>query len=127
MKRIINYSLPLFFLLITSCEKELADLNINKTTPTAIDPVFQLNNAVVNTSFPTGSLIYEIGIVQQIISPNSGVLTGANFNQDNRDNTDDTWQAYYRNVIRNTRDVINRTKDVTDRQNLMNMARILQA
>src|SRR5215210_4500069 len=127
MKRIINYSLPLFFLLITSCEKELADLNINKTTPTAIDPVFQLNNAVVNTSFPTGSLIYEIGIVQQLISPNSGVLTGANYNQDNRDNTDDIWQAYYRNVIRNTRDVINRTKDMSDRKNLMNMARILQA
>ncbi len=128
MKKILNYSLlPVLLLFVTSCEKGLADLNINRTSPTAIDPVFQLNNAIVNTSFPTASLIYEIGIVQQVISPNSGVLTGANFNQDNRDNTQALWQGYYRNVIRNTRDVINRTKDQPDRINLMNMARILQA
>lgn len=127
MKRIFNYSVPLFLLFIISCDKGLSDLNVNKTSPNAIDPVFQLNNAVVNTSFPGASLIYEIGIVQQVISPNSGVLTGANFNQDNRDNTQALWQGYYRNVIRNTRDVINRTKDTPDRSNLMNMARILQA
>lgn len=128
MKKIFNYSLAaLFLLFMTSCEKGLADLNINRTSPTAIDPVFQLNNAVVNTSFPISTIIYEIGIVQQIISPNSGVLTGANFNQDNRDNTQALWQGYYRNVIRNTRDVINRTKGLPDRSNLMNMARILQS
>lgn len=127
MKRIFNYSLLLFSLFITSCDKGLSDLNKNKTSPTVIDPVFQLNNAIVNTSFPSATLIYEIGIVQQVISPNSGVLTGANYNQDNRDNTQLLWQGYYRNVIRNTRDVINQTKDIPDKSNLMNMARILQA
>ncbi|MEP7108079.1 MAG: SusD/RagB family nutrient-binding outer membrane lipoprotein, partial [Ferruginibacter sp.] len=128
MKKIFNYSLvTALILFLASCDKGLADLNKNTTSPTAIDPAFQLNNAVVNTSFPTSSLIYEIGIVQQIITPNSGVLTGANFNQDNRDNTQALWQGYYRNVIRNTRDVINRAKDIPDRTNLMNMARILQA
>src|SRR5690606_32804964 len=71
--------------------------------------------------------VYEIGIVQQIVTPNSGVLAGANFNQDNRDITQQLWQAYYRNVIRNTKDVINRTENLPERSNLMNMARIFQA
>jgi hypothetical protein len=113
---------------ITSCEKKLAELNINRTAATAIDPVFQFNNAVVNVSFPSGtSLNYEMSIVQQLVTPNSGVLTGGNFNQDNRDNTQALWQSYYRNVIRNTRDVIERTKALPARSNLMNMARILQS
>ena len=62
-----------------------------------------------------------------MVSPNSGVLTGANFNQDNRDGTQQNWQRYYRNVIRNTADVINATKDQPTRSNLYQMARIWQA
>lgn len=127
MKKITNYLLPILLLFTYSCQKDLDELNVNLTSPTAIDPVFQLNNAVINLSFPGVTLNYEIGIVQHIVTPNSGVLTGANFNQDNRANTQLLWQAYYRNVIRNTKDIINRTKDVPERSNLMNMARILQA
>ena len=128
MKKLFNYTL-LFFLTIfgAACDKNLSDLNVNKTSPTAIDPVFQLNNAVINMSYPGSTLNYEIGIVQHIVTPNSGVLTGANYNQDNRANTQVNWQTYYRNVIRNTKDIITRTKDNPDRSNLMNMARILQA
>lgn len=128
MRKIFNYSLlAVFLIFISSCDKGLSDLNVNKTTPVAIDPIYQLNNAVINVAFPTGTLFYDIGIVQQIISPNGGVLAGANFNQDNRSITTNAWQPYYRNVIRNTRDVIDHTKSVTARSNLMNMGRILQA
>lgn len=128
MKKITSYSfIFLLILLSTSCDKGLADLNRNTTNPTAIDPVFQLNSAVVNTSFPASTVFYDMGIVQQMVTPNSGVLTGANYNQDNRDNTQVLWQQYYRNVIRNTRDVITRTRATPERANLMNMARILQA
>ena len=128
MKKIFNYSLLLSAILFsTSCDKGLADLNRNTTNPTAIDPVFQLNSAIVNTSFPAATLFYDMGIVQQIVTPNSGVLTGANYNQDNRDNTQVIWQQYYRNVIRNTRDIIIKTKGNADRANLMNMARIVQS
>ena len=125
MKNIFNlFILVLFFTFITSCEKDFDEINTSKTSAIEVDPAFLLNNAVINSSVVT--LIYEIGVVQQIISPNSGVLTGANYNQDNRDATDDKWVSYYRNVIRNTRDVINRTKDDPNRSNLINMARILQ-
>ena len=128
MKKIINYSLLLTIVLFaTSCDKGFDDLNTNKVNPTAIDPLYQLNNAVVNASFPGSSLAYDMGVVQQIISPNNGVLNGANFNSDNRGNTQVIWQNYYRNVIRNTNDVIVKTKTDASRVNLYQMARIFQA
>ncbi|MFY7912418.1 MAG: SusD/RagB family nutrient-binding outer membrane lipoprotein [Emticicia sp.] len=128
MKNIVKallLSIPFWGL--TSCDKGFDELNINKTAATSVNPVFILNNATINCTYSPGTVIYEIGIVQQMVSPNSGVLTGANFNQDSRDNTVQNWQKYYRTVIRNTQDVIDQTKDVPARSNLYNMARILQA
>jgi len=130
MKRII-YQSCLWMLVIvlgTSCDKGFDDLNTNKVNPLQIDPLYQLNNAVVSASYPpSSSLSYDIGVVQQIISPNNGVLNGANFNSDNRPNTQVIWQNYYRNVIRNTHDVLVNTDGVADRANLRQMARIFQA
>jgi hypothetical protein len=123
----IRFGLLLGLVGLASCDKGFDDLNINTTAATAVNPVFTLNNATLNSSFPTGHIFYEIGIVQQMISPNSGVLTGANFNQDNRDNTVQMWQRYYRSVIRNTQDVLNQSKTLGARPNLIQMARILQA
>jgi len=129
MKQIINYSFLLTIILFaTSCDKDFDDLNTNRVNPTSIDPLYQLNNAVVNVSFPgNSSLAYDMGVVQQIISPNNGVLNGANFNSDNRGNTQVIWQNYYRNVIRNTNDVIVNTRSDPNRVNLYQMARIFQA
>jgi hypothetical protein len=111
---------------LNACDAGFDEMNVNKTAAVAINPVFALNNAVVNISPPSTTVQYELGIVQQMVSPNSGVLTGANFNQDNRDYTQATWQRYYRSVIRNTYDVISTTKDPS-RTNLVNMAKILQS
>ena len=110
-----------------SCDNGFDELNVNKTAATVINPVFTLNNAIINSSFPSASVVYEVGIVQQMISPNSGVLAGANYNQDNRDATVANWQRYYRNVIRNAYDVVNTTKSMPTRSNLYNMARIIQS
>jgi len=128
MKKIINYLFLMSILAYSSaCDNGFDELNTNKVSATAIDPAFQLNNAIIGSAFNTGTLVYEIGVVQQVISPNSGLLTGANYNQDNRGVTDDSWQAYYRNVIKNTKDVINRIKEDPARANLLQMARIVQA
>jgi len=129
MKILSYYSwLLLIMVFAGSCEKGLEDLNKNKTSPTSIDPVLLLNNAVINTSFPVKSLVFDIGIVQQMVTPNGGVLAGANFNQDSRDvTTQPIWAGYYQNVIRNTHDAIVRTKDLPARSNLYNMTRIFQA
>jgi hypothetical protein len=128
MKKSIKYiALILALGVSSSCDKGFDDLNINRTAATAINPVFILNNATLNLSYTNGTLIYEAGIVQQMISPNSGVLAGANFNQDIRDNTSQNWQKYYRTVIRQTQDVIAQTSALPARSNLLNMAKVLQA
>ena len=127
MKKIINYSLLAFMMLfIASCEKGLEDLNRNETSPTSVDPVLLLNAAVINASFPTQTVIFDMGTVQQLISPNGGVLAGANFNQESRDNSN-MWAPYYQNVIKYTHDVVVNTDGVAARSNLNNMARIFQS
>lgn len=137
MKKIFQYIIrkapigglgaALLILGLGGCDQGFDELNINKTAATAINPAFILNNAVINSSYTTGTIWYETGIVQQMVTPNEGVLAGANFNQDIRDNTVQNWQKYYRTVIRNTQDVIDQTKALPNRSNLTNMARILQA
>lgn len=128
MKKIINYIFLVSILVYTSaCDNNFDELNINKTSATSIDPAFQLNSAIVGSAYPNGTLVYDIGVVQQIISPNSGVLTGANYNQDNRTSTQEVWQSYYRNVIKNTKDVISKIQDDPSRTNLLQMTRIIQA
>ncbi|PKA96553.1 SusD-like starch-binding protein associating with outer membrane [Flavobacteriaceae bacterium MAR_2009_75] len=132
MKKIYNRFLTLTFLFVViSCDKNFDEINTNTVDPTSdsVDPIFLLNNAIINTSFSNAQLIYDMGVVQQIISPNSGVLTGANYNQDNRDVTDDHWVKYYENVIKNTGDIIGQlqAEDAPDRPNLLHMTRLVQA
>jgi hypothetical protein len=129
MKKILSYSLVCGLLLFAvSCDKGLEELNKSKTSPTSIDPALLLNNAIINTSYPVKSLVFDMGIVQQMVSPNGGVLAGANFNQDSRDvTTPPLWAVYYQNVIKNTHDALVRVKSVTSRSNLYNMIRIFQA
>lgn len=126
-QKIIFIILTILLFSFVACDKGFDELNTNKTSALGIDPAFILNRAILGMNYPTGSLIYEMGIVQQVISPNSGVLTGANYNQDNRLSTDDNWVQYYQNVIKNTRDVLAFTKDDPIRSNLYHMTRILQA
>ena len=125
MKKIF---LPVIILLFSvSCEKGLSDLNVNETNSTSLDPVLLLNQAIINTSFPVKSLVFDVGVVQQMVSPNGGVLAGANFNQDSRDvTTQPLWTAYYQSVIKNTYDARTRSKDLANRSNMYNMARIYQ-
>ncbi len=125
------YFCIVFFLVLlgtTSCDNGFDELNRNKTAPTSVNPAFILNNAVINSAPVFTTIVYEAGIVQQMVSPNSGVLTGANFNQDSRDNTTQMWQRYYRNVISSTQVVLQQREALlTTRPNLVHMARILQA
>ena len=112
----------------SSCKKGLSDLNKNKVSPTTLDAVLLLNNAIIQTSFPAKTVIYEVSIVQQMVTPNGGVLAGGNFNVDSRDVViAPIWTGYYQNVIKYTHDAISKTKDIPTRANLYNMARIWQA
>ena len=129
MKRILNVFLITALLVSAAgCEKKLEILNVNRVSPTTLDPALMLNQAIINSSAPFKTLVFDMGAVQQIITPNGGVVAGANFNQDNRDVTSQpVWAVYYQGVIKNTHDVIVKTKAMPSRANMYNMARIFQA
>ena len=127
MKKKLNISilvLSIFF--VTACDNGFDELNTSKSGAIALDPVFVLNNAIINTS-PSSSHVYEEAIVQQWFSTNTGVLEGGNFNKINVNNTPLNWNSYYQNVIRYTNDVLANTVDDPNRANLYHMARIVQA
>ncbi|PIB26333.1 SusD/RagB family nutrient-binding outer membrane lipoprotein [Maribacter sp. 4G9] len=132
MKNIHKYCFALTLVLLNlSCEENFEELNTNIVDPTSesVDPVYLLNNAIIGLSFPSGTNIYyDEAIVQQIVTPNSGFVAGANYNQDNRNNTGNLWDAYYPNVIKHTGDILFQLNDgESNRTNLVQMARILNA
>ncbi len=131
MKNITRISFLFALLLgVSSCEKGFDQLNLNPTAATALNPVFTFNNAMINTAFPASTLTFEGPIVQQLFTPNSGILQGGNFNVDNRGPAGANaalWQGYYQNVVRYLVDVLAQTKPNTQRTNLYNMARIWKA
>jgi hypothetical protein len=115
---------------MSSCDKGFDQLNINPTAATALNPVFTFNNAIINTSFPGSILIFEEPIVQQMFSPNSGIIAGGNFNIDNRGSAGvnaQLWQRYYRDNMRYLVDGLAKTKTDAARSNLYNMMRIWKA
>ncbi|QKZ12120.1 SusD/RagB family nutrient-binding outer membrane lipoprotein [Spirosoma sp. KUDC1026] len=115
---------------LSGCEKGFDQLNVNPTAATALNPVFTFNNAIINTSFPASILIFEEPIVQQMFSPNSGIIAGGNYNIDNRGSAGANaalWQRYYRDVIRYLVDGLDKTKSDASRSNLYNMMRIWKA
>ncbi|SDE26357.1 Starch-binding associating with outer membrane [Pricia antarctica] len=128
---IIKYLVFASMVLIFSCDKNFEEINTNKVDPTSasVDPIFLLNNAIINTSNSNTQIIYDMGIVQQLISPNSGLLTGANYNQDNRQSLDDHWIKYYQNVIKNTGDIKAQlsAENAQNRPNLLNMTLLVES
>ena len=128
MKTIKPYllSLVLVLSLATGCDKDFDEINTNETATTSLNPTFVMNDAIISASFPTSIFIYELAIVQQIITPNGSSLAGANFNQDNQARNG-IWQSHYRNVLKSTVDVLDKTRDSEEYYNLYHMARIWRA
>ncbi len=129
MKKInkFYYSLLIVLVLFTSCDKGFDEMNINPIALTSVEPAFQLNNAIVASAFAYGNLSYETTIVKQMITPFSGVGSAGNYNQDNRNVASGNWNRYYRTVIRELVDVIEKTKSDPNQTNLYNTARIWKA
>jgi hypothetical protein len=127
MKKIYQITLlSLSLVIASSCDDGFDELNMSKTSATFIDPIATFNNAIIFSSAPASTLVYEFGAVQQIITPNSGLQVGANFNQVNINSTPGNWTNTYQNLIKYCADVISQTEDDPTRANLYNMARIIQ-
>ena len=129
MKKIhLIWSLCAALLMSTSCERGFDELNVNPNSPTALNPVLLLNNGILASNYPGGDvLVFEAGIVQQIISPNGTVLQGANFNVDNKPRNAANWNTYFQNANRHLTDVIEQTRSNTNRSNLYHATRIWRA
>ena len=126
MRYIKIYSLLIFVMLLGSCDEGFDELNTNEVFPTAVDPSFVMNDAILSASVPTSVFVFELAIVQQIVTPNGSSLAGANFNQNNRAR-DGIWQNHYRQVLKSTLDVLDKTQDDPELANLYQMARIWRA
>jgi len=127
MKKIYHITLlSLSLIIAASCDDGFDELNKSKSGATSVDPIATFNNAVIFTSPPGATLVYELGAVQQIITSNSGVNVGANYNQVNINSTPGNWTNTYQNLIKYCSDVISHTQDDPLRSNLFNMARIIQ-
>jgi hypothetical protein len=128
MKKIHSLlALTLLVTVLSSCDKGFEEINRNPVQSTTIDPIYLFSNAQFSTSLTAQTLFYEEAIVQQIITPFTGVNAGGNVNQDVRANTMVTWNTFYTGPIKLLADVIAKTKDDPTRSNLYNMARIWRA
>jgi hypothetical protein len=78
MKKITLYTILFLstICILPSCDKGFEETNTNKTLPIALDPAFLMNNAIIGSSAPAETMIFELAIVQQVITPFGGVLGG---------------------------------------------------
>ncbi len=110
---------------LSSCDKGFEDINKNPVASTTIDPIYLFSNAQLLTAY--NGLLYEAAIVQQVVTPFTGVNEGGNHNIDVKGNTTANWTAFYPGPVKLLTDVLNQTKGAPDRSNLYNMARIHRA
>jgi hypothetical protein len=118
--------------LLASCDKGFDELNINKVDPTTLDAQFVMNRAIIETTYPDNfatlqMLCYDFGIVQQIITPFGSSLSGGNYNNFNPGNSSLVWTNFYRNVLKQNVDALEKTRGDANRTNLHNQARIWKA
>ncbi|MEO5975911.1 MAG: SusD/RagB family nutrient-binding outer membrane lipoprotein [Chryseolinea sp.] len=127
MKKIYHIAiLSLSLVIASSCDNGFDELNKSKTGATSLDPIQTFNNAIIFSSPPASTLVYEMGAVQQMITSNSGLNVGGNYNQVNINQTNGNWVNTFQNLIKYCSDVLSRTQDDPARANLYNMARIIQ-
>lgn len=126
MKKTITFLILTAFITgLSSCDKGFEDINKNPVASTTIDPIYLFSNAQLLTAY--NGLLYEEALVQQVVTPFTGVNEGGNHNIDVKSNTALNWTAFYTGPIKLLADVMNQTKAVPDRSNLYNMARIQRA
>ena len=130
MKNLKLYIKTLMFmgLFITiGCDKGFDEINTSTVRVNELEPIYLFNNALQASGPTVNSLPLELAFVQQVVSPNGGVLAGGNFNQVNPGLITGNWDTFYATILKHLIDVINITQDDPERSNLYHMARILKA
>src|SRR5690554_1322275 len=130
MKKINKYIIIIFSLCMvnTGCDEGFEELNTSDIAINELDPVPLLNHAIWRSSpyHFRHTMIYEMAIVQHMVTPFGTSLAGGNYNQENFGIAQTAWENLYGNVIKNTVDIIATYQDNNDRSNIYNMARIIR-
>lgn len=108
-----------------SCDKDFEQINTNPILPSDLDPGYLFSNAQFTAA--TSTLIYPTQIVQQMVTPASGVLEGGNHDVFYEPNSAAIYNNLFTGPVRLLVDVLNKTKENPNRSNLYNMARIWKA
>ena len=112
------------------CDGGFDDLNTDETAVNELDPVPLLNHAIWRSSPHSVSrhtMVFEMAVVQHMVTPFGTSLAGGNYNQENLGVSETTWENAYEHVIRNTVDVITEHGEDPARVNVVSMARIVRA
>jgi hypothetical protein len=129
MKRIYIYlALAVILTGLTRCDKGFEQVNTNPVLATSLDPVYLFAQAQFSSALNT--LPYQSAIVQQILTPFTGVLEGGNHNVVYDPNSNAMFNSMYtaaNGPVVLLTSVIKSTKDNDARSNLYNMARIMKA
>src|SRR5438046_399524 len=101
---------------MSSCDKDFEKVNTNPVLPTSLAAGYLFSNAQFSAA--TSTLQYHLQLVQQIVTPFTGVLEGGNHNVVNDVNTIPLFNNYYGGPVRLLITVIEQTKGNTARTNL---------
>lgn len=113
-------------LLVAACDSGLESVNVDNTRLRDVDPVFQLNDVIAGSAPPADELRCEGTTVQQFVRVSTGFFACANFNVAALATMGHQWGPNYGRMLE-LNDVLAKTADDAERQNLRNMARIMRA
>jgi hypothetical protein len=126
MKRTVSYLLVCSIMLVLCrCDKGFEKINTNPALSSNLEPSFLFANAEFSAGQST--IGYPDEIVQQLITPFTGVLEGGNHNVYYDPTSTLLFDNFYTGSIKLLTDVLDRTKNDTGKSNLYNMARIMRA
>ena len=108
--------------MLTGCDKGFEELNKNPQGITSIEPGFVFTNGLRGT--PSGGIESDQTVAFQTLNAYSGLTTGFNLNQLQEAQNNGRWNNSFSGPVKNLTHVINAVKDVPERSNLYNEARI---
>lgn len=109
---------------LSSCRKNFETVNINPILPTTLDPVYLFTNAEFGSALST--YYYQPQLVQQIVTPFTGILEGGNHNVVMDANSSIIFNLY-RGPVGQLVSALDQLTKTPARTNLYNMVRILKA
>lgn len=120
-----TYWLVVLLIVLCSCDAGFDAMNVDDTALTSVDPVFQLNEAIMESELQGNHIRCEASIVKQQMRIFTGVGACGNFNVNASSDVSSTiWNIAYQTQLKN---LIDAQRNVDSNTNLYQMIRIWKA